>query len=86
MNKTNAINCAMLGYEAPQWWRDTLNTAEDTHRVLVSNFVTSISNAFEKQREKLENEQANGADPAHPDEYRMILSNHEGREDKGGLA
>lgn len=88
MNKTNAINCATDGYEAQQWRRDILNTAEDRCGVLFSNFFTSISNAFEKQHKKPKAQEDIWQPPARFDSMlgNLILSNHESREDEGGPA
>ena len=66
---------ATVGYEAQLWQmadalRGSMDAAEYKHVVLGLIFLKYISDAFEEQHAKLVAEQANGADPEDPDEYR----------------
>jgi len=66
---------ANVGYEAQLWQmadalRGSMDAAEYKHVVLGLIFLKYISDAFEERHEKLVAEQAKGADPEDPDEYR----------------
>src|SRR5438309_11818926 len=66
---------AIVGYEARLWQmadalRGSMDAAEYKHVVLGLIFLKYISDAFEAQHAKLRSEQAQGADPEDPDEYR----------------
>jgi type I restriction enzyme M protein len=66
---------ATIGYEAELWQmadalRGSMDAAEYKHVVLGLIFLKYISDAFEEQHSKLVAEQAQGADPEDPDEYR----------------
>ncbi|HXH07934.1 MAG TPA: class I SAM-dependent DNA methyltransferase [Vicinamibacterales bacterium] len=66
---------ATVGYEAQLWQmadalRGSMDAAEYKHVVLGLIFLKYISDAFEEQHGKLLAEQAKGADPEDPDEYR----------------
>jgi len=66
---------ANVGYEAQLWQmadalRGSMDAAEYKHVVLGLIFLKYISDAFEEQHSKLVAEQAKGADPEDPDEYR----------------
>jgi len=66
---------ATVGYEAELWrmadaLRGSMDAAEYKHVVLGLIFLKYISDAFEEQHAKLLAEQAAGADPEDPDEYR----------------
>src|SRR3972149_11741797 len=50
--------------------RGSMDAAEYKHVVLGLIFLKYISDAFEEQRAKLVAEEAQGADPEDPDEYR----------------
>lgn len=68
---------ANLGFEAQLWQaanalRGSMDAAEYKHVVLGLIFLKYISDAFEEQHRKLEAEQAQGADPEDPDEYRAV--------------
>jgi len=70
-------NGANLGFEAQLWkaadaLRSNMDAAEYKHIVLGLLFLKYISDAFEEQHAKLEAEQAGGADPEDPDEYRAV--------------
>ncbi len=70
-----ADNSATTGYEADLWrmadtLRGSMDAAEYKHVVLGLIFLKYISDAFEERHTCLENEQAQGADPEDPDEYR----------------
>ena len=70
-------NGATVGYEAGLWrmadaLRGSMDAAEYKHVVLGLIFLKYISDAFEEMRAKLEAEQAQGADPEDPDEYRAL--------------
>jgi len=64
-----------LGHEAELWkmadaLRGSMDAAEYKHVVLGLIFIKYISDAFEELHAQLEAEQAQGADPEDPDEYR----------------
>jgi hypothetical protein len=68
---------ANVGYEAQLWQmadalRGSMDAAEYKHVVLGLIFLKYISDAFEEQRVKLVADQAKGADPEDPDEYRAL--------------
>jgi len=68
---------ANLGYEAELWrmadaLRGSMDAAEYKHVVLGLIFLKYISDAFEEQHARLVAEQAKGADPEDPDEYRAL--------------
>lgn len=70
-------NSANIGFESELWraadaLRSNMDAAEYKHIVLGLLFLKYISDAFEEQHAKLEAEQANGADPEDPDEYRAV--------------
>ena len=70
-----ADNSATTGYEAKLWQmadalRGSMDAAEYKHVVLGLIFLKYISDAFEEKHSRLESEQAQGADPEDPDEYR----------------
>ncbi len=75
-NSTSANStAATIGYEAQLWQmadalRGSMDAAEYKHVVLGLIFLKYISDAFEEQHAKLKAEQAQGADPEDPDEYR----------------
>ena len=50
--------------------RGSMDAAEYKHVVLGLIFLKYISDAFEERHTQLEREQAEGADPEDPDEYR----------------
>jgi len=52
--------------------RGSMDAAEYKHVVLGLIFLKYISDAFEEQHARLVAEQANGADPEDPDEYRAV--------------
>ena len=68
---------ATVGYEAQLWQmadalRGSMDAAEYKHVCLGLLFLKYISDAFEEQHAKLVAEQASGADPEDPDEYRAL--------------
>jgi type I restriction enzyme M protein len=70
-----AANGATVGYEAQLWQmadalRGSMDAAEYKHVALGLLFLKYISDAFEEHRAKLVAEEAQGADPEDPDEYR----------------
>jgi type I restriction enzyme M protein len=70
-------NGATVGYEQQLWQmadalRVSMDAAEYKHVVLGLIFLKYISDAFEEQHAKLEEEKAQGADPEDPDEYRAL--------------
>jgi len=72
---TGDKNGATVGYEAELWrmadaLRGSMDAAEYKHVVLGLIFLKYISDAFEEHHAKLLAEQATGADPEDPDEYR----------------
>ncbi len=76
--RTKESSSANLGFEAKLWQaadalRNNMDAAEYKHVVLgliFLKYIKYISDAFEAQHAKLESEQAQGADPEDPDEYR----------------
>jgi type I restriction enzyme M protein len=73
----NSDTAANLGYEAELWrmadaLRGSMDAAEYKHVVLGLIFLKYISDAFEEQHARLVAEQAMGADPEDPDEYRAL--------------
>ena len=71
-NKSSGAN---LGFEAilraaADKLRGHLDAAEYKHVVLMLIFLKHISNSFEELRARLITEQAEGANPEGPDEYR----------------
>lgn len=76
-NNSNTANgnSANIGYEAKLWQmadalRGSMDASEYKHVVLGLIFLKYISDAFEEQHSCLVAEQASGADPEDPDEYR----------------
>ncbi len=74
---TRATSGATVGYEAQLWQmadalRGSMDAAEYKHVVLGLIFLKYISDAFEEQHARLVAEQASGADPEDPDEYRAV--------------
>ncbi len=70
-------SAATVGYEAQLWQmadalRGSMDAAEYKHVVLGLIFLKYISDAFEEQHARLVAEQASGADPEDPDEYRAL--------------
>ena len=70
-------NGATVGHEGQLWQmadalRGSMDAAEYKHVVLGLIFLKYISDAFEEQHAKLVAEQAQGADPEDPDEYRAV--------------
>ncbi len=66
---------ANLGFEAKLWaaadaLRNNMDAAEYKHVVLGLIFLKYISDAFEAKHAELQADQAHGADPEDPDEYR----------------
>ena len=66
---------AVAGYEAELWQmadalRGSMDAAEYKHVVLGLIFLKYISDAFEETHARLARQQAEGADPEDPDEYR----------------
>lgn len=75
MTRGTANDGATLGYEAQLWQmadalRGSMDAAEYKHVVLGLIFLKYISDAFEEHHARLVAEQASGADPEEPDEYR----------------
>jgi type I restriction enzyme M protein len=76
-NQSKTDTAANLGYEAQLWqaacilWPD-IDAAEYKHVVLGLIFLKYISDAFEEQHARLVADQATGADPEDPDEYRAL--------------
>ncbi len=73
--ETKSKTSANVGYEAQLWQmadalRGSMDAAEYKHVVLGLIFLKYISDAFEEQHASLVAEQAQGADPEDPDEYR----------------
>ncbi len=73
--KTATASAATVGYEAQLWQmadalRGTMDAAEYKHVALGLLFLKYISDAFEEKHAALLAEQAQGADPEDPDEYR----------------
>jgi type I restriction enzyme M protein len=76
-NSAEQTTGANVGYEAQLWQmadalRGSMDAAEYKHVVLGLIFLKYISDAFEEQHAKLVAEQASGADPEDPDEYRAL--------------
>lgn len=74
-SKSSKGNSANIGYEAKLWQmadalRGSMDSSEYKHVVLGLIFLKYISDAFEEQHARLVAEQASGADPEDPDEYR----------------
>ena len=74
---TQTNDGATVGYAARLWQmadalRGSMDAAEYKHVVLGLIFLKYISDAFEAQHAQLEAEQAQGADPEDPDEYRAL--------------
>ena len=74
-SKNSNSNGANLGYEAKLWQmadalRNNMDAAEYKHVVLGLIFLKYISDAFEAKHAELAAQQAEGADPEDPDEYR----------------
>jgi type I restriction enzyme M protein len=68
---------ANLGFEATLWaaadkLHAHMDAAEYKHVVLGLIFLKYISDSFEEHRRKLLDDQAHGADPEDPDEYRAV--------------
>src|SRR5712691_3268498 len=66
---------ASLGFEAKLWQaadalRNNMDAAEYKHVVLGLIFLKYISDAFEAKHAELAGQEAQGADPEDPDEYR----------------
>ena len=66
---------AYVGFEAQLWaaadaLRGSMDAAEYKHVTLGLIFLKYISDAFEEQHDRLVADQAQGADPEDPDEYR----------------
>ena len=73
--KTKTTGGANLGFEATLWaaadkLRNNMDAAEYKHVVLGLIFLKYISDAFEERHTLLVGQQAEGADPEDPDEYR----------------
>jgi hypothetical protein len=71
----NGDTTAALGFEAKLWaaadaLRNNMDAAEYKHVVLGLVFLKYISDAFEAKHAELAAQQAEGADPEDPDEYR----------------
>ncbi len=74
---SNSSTGANIGYEAQLWQmadalRGSMDAAEYKHVVLGLIFLKYISDAFEEKHSQLVAEQAEGADPEDPDEYRAV--------------
>ena len=75
--KTTDKTATPIGYEAQLWQmadalRGSMDAAEYKHVVLGLLFLKYISDAFEEQHARLQCQQAQGADPEDPDEYRAL--------------
>jgi type I restriction enzyme M protein len=73
----NGDSAATLGFEARLWsmadaLRNNMDAAEYKHVVLGLIFLKYISDAFEAKHAELMAQEAEGADPEDPDEYRAI--------------
>jgi len=71
--RADSVPSALVGFEAQLWeaanrLRGSMDAAEYKHVVLGLIFLKYISDAFEEQRKRLEQEPH--ADPEDPDEYR----------------
>ena len=76
-NRAAVSQAATTGYEAELWrmadaLRGSIDAEEYKHVVLGLIFLKYISEAFEERHAQLEPEQAEGADPEDPDEYRAL--------------
>lgn len=76
-SRSKSNNGATVGYEQQLWQmadalRGSMDAAEYKHVVLGLIFLKYISDAFEEQHAKLEEEKAQGADPEDPDEYSAL--------------
>ena len=76
-NSAAASQAATTGYETELWrmadaLRGSMDAAEYKHVVLGLIFLKYISDAFEERHAQLVREQAQGADPEDPDEYRAV--------------
>ncbi len=76
-SRSGGATSANVGYEAQLWQmadalRGSMDAAEYKHVVLGLIFLKYISDAFEEQHAALLAEQASGADPEDPDEYRAL--------------
>ena len=74
-NTRSTTNGASLGFETTLWLaadklRNNMDAAEYKHIVLGLIFLKYISDAFEELHIRLIEQQAQGADPEDPDEYR----------------
>jgi type I restriction enzyme M protein len=74
-NKSGATSAGELGFERTLWQaadklRNNMDAAEYKHVVLGLIFLKYISDAFEDRRAQLVAQEADGADPEDPDEYR----------------
>lgn len=74
-NREKNLSAATVGYEAQLWQmadalRGSMDAAEYKHVCLGMLFLKYISDAFEERHAALLAEQAHGADPEDPDEYR----------------
>jgi type I restriction enzyme M protein len=72
-----ASTAATIGYESHLWQmadalRGSMDAAEYKHVTLGLLFLKYISDAFEEQHARLLLEEAQGADPEDPDEYRAL--------------
>ena len=75
--KQSDATSANVGYESQLWQmadalRGSMDAAEYKHVVLGLIFLKYISDAFEEHHARLVAEQAKGADPEDPDEYRAL--------------
>ena len=76
-NKQGNASAANLGFEATLWaaadkLRSNMDAAEYKHVVLGLIFLKHISDAFEERHQELMAQEAEGANPEDPDEYRMV--------------
>ncbi|MGQ0657872.1 MAG: class I SAM-dependent DNA methyltransferase [Chromatiales bacterium] len=74
---TSQSTAATVGYEAQLWQmadalRGSMDAAEYKHVVLGLIFLKYISDAFEEQHIRLEEDRAHYANPEDPDEYRAL--------------
>ncbi len=74
-SKSSDRNSANIGYEAKLWQmadalRGSMDSSDYKHGLLGHMFLKYISDAFDEQHARLVAEQASGADPEDPDEYR----------------
>ena len=75
--KSGGSQGAVTGYEAELWGmadalRGSMDASEYKHVVLGLIFLKYISDAFEERHAELVDEEAEGADPEDPDEYRAV--------------